>query len=131
MPVDTTAAPTPADTMAAPAGGIVGLELLAVDQPGSAAIPISDGMVIPAGSYSVVAVTSGSLGSVQFGLNANAAFRTEGVAPYALCGDFRGVFFGCGELLPGANTITATAFPLGGAGGAPINSISVSLTIEN
>jgi CSLREA domain-containing protein len=63
---------------------------------------------------SIRAIVSGSPSSVVFGWNANAAFRTENVAPYALGGDASGDYAPV-AISAGDHTVTAT--PYSGADG--------------
>jgi CSLREA domain-containing protein len=63
---------------------------------------------------SVRAIVSGSAGSVVFGWDANPAFRTENVAPYALGGDASGDYAPV-AISAGDHTIAAT--PYSGADG--------------
>ena len=75
--------------------------------------------------FSVEAVVSGSVDSVQFDYNGAQNFRTEGVVPYALCGDTAGIFKACTILVAGQHTVKATPF-LAGSPGTPV---SVTFTI--
>jgi len=64
-----------------------GLALIDVDSP-STKIPVCDGAVIGilgvgGGPFNIEAQTTGSIGSVKFGHNGNASFRTENTVPCA------------------------------------------------
>jgi CSLREA domain-containing protein len=58
---------------------------------------------------SVRAVVSGSPGSVVFGFEGNAAYRTENAAPYTLGGDASGDYAAV-SFSPGQQTLSATPF---------------------
>jgi len=83
---------------------------------------ITDGMTIdlaslPTRSLAVRAETAGSVGSVRFGYNATANFRTENTAPFALHGDTSGTYKAWTPAI-GTHTITATAYSLDNASGS-------------
>lgn len=76
----------------APAPAIQGLLLMDADSD-SAICELVDGMTVDLALHprvAVVAAADAATGSVRFGLDGNAAFRTENTAPYALHGDSAG-----------------------------------------
>jgi hypothetical protein len=80
-------------------------------------------------AFNLEAVTSGSVGSVRFGYNNIASFRTESESPYAMCGDIKGIYNSCSELAIGSHTVTATPWSGERATGTSGKSASVSFTI--
>ena len=80
---------------------------------------LSDGVEIAMNSLAstnlnIQAIVSFSgTGSVKFGYNGNANYRTEKVAPYAMCGDASGNYKTCTELVVGDHVVTATPFVAG------------------
>ena len=83
---------------------------------------------LPTGNLNVRADTLGTVGSVRFGLNANANFRTENVPPYALFGDNGGDYI-AGAFDVGSYTLTATPFAGGGASGQMGQSLTVAFSV--
>jgi hypothetical protein len=79
--------------------------------------------------FNIEAVTSGPVGSVRFGYNDIASFRTESESPYAMCGDMKGIYNSCSELAVGSHTVTATPWSGERATGTSGKSASVSFTI--
>jgi Malectin domain/Putative Ig domain/Secretion system C-terminal sorting domain len=69
-----------------------------------------------------------AVGSVRFGWQGNASYRTENVAPYALGGDNNGDYnnMALGE---GTYSITATPYPNTNASGAPGTPLSLTFSI--
>jgi hypothetical protein len=60
-------------------------------------------------SFNINALFNGTdIQSVRFGYNIITSFRTENVAPFALCGNDKTNFFKCTNLGPGTHTVTAT-----------------------
>jgi hypothetical protein len=97
---------------------------------------ITEGMVIDKSvlgltTMNIKANISGSVGSVKFGLNTNANFRTENVAPYAMCGDTNAIYAACNELIAGQHIVTATAYNMTGAGGSAGLAKTIRFTITN
>ena len=86
--------------------------------------------VDPTQSYNIHAVTSGTtVQSVQFQYNGNVV-RTEGIAPYAFCGDAGGNFFACQDLVVDVvHTVTATPYSGGGASGEAGGAQTVTFTL--
>lgn len=92
---------------------------------------IVDGAVIPVLVGARLNVQAASMGidvdRVQFSYNGVAAFRTESVAPWALCGDVNGEYNSCAELVVGVeHSVTAQAFT--GDGTSSLMTVSFSLT---
>jgi hypothetical protein len=80
---------------------------------------------LPTKNLNVQAVTQpGTVGSVVFGLDSNASYKTENGAPYALAGDAGGNYNNWTPSL-GTHTVTATPYLGGSAGGA----LSVTFTV--
>lgn len=80
---------------------------------------------------SIRAVVSGAPGSVVFGLDDDASFQTENVAPYALggdapLGDYTPVSFGTGE-----HTVTATPFVGANGSGAAGGSRTATFNVQH
>jgi len=90
----------------------VGLYMIGSNQE----IDISSGIVsldkLPTSNLYVEAVVAngGGIKAVKFDHNEETNYRTETKAPYAFCGDSRGDFFTCSDLVEGLHTITATAY---------------------
>jgi hypothetical protein len=73
---------------------------------------------IQARKFNIDAVVSNlTIGYVRFAYNSKANFRTESQAPYALCGDNKGIFYTCSFLTIGNHTATATPFTSNGVSG--------------
>jgi hypothetical protein len=95
---------------------------------------IADGarINVPADTpLSINAVTTGAVGSVQFGYGSNAKFKVESTAPYAFCGDSgpTPTYARCAQLIAGTHTVTATPFSASGATGAPGATFKRTFTI--
>lgn len=75
------------------------------------------------------------VGSVRFGYDGNAAYRTESTAPYALAGDngtVNGVTsYNAWTPALGSHTLTATPFTQSGAGGIAGTPLTVSFSVTN
>ncbi|MEO0974043.1 MAG: hypothetical protein AAFX85_13200, partial [Pseudomonadota bacterium] len=83
----------------------------------------------PTSSFSARATTDPfPTGSVRFDFNGTNNFQTENVPPYALGGDTNGVFSAVDFPL-GANTITATAYTGGNAGGDAGPPLTIDFTV--
>jgi CSLREA domain-containing protein len=80
-------------------------------------------------NLSIRAVVSGAPGSVVFAFDANAAFQTENVAPYALDGDSPAGDFLPVEFTPGQHTIRATPFAGANGGGTAGGSLDVTFMV--
>jgi hypothetical protein len=80
-------------------------------------------------TMNIKANVSGSVKSVKFALNANANFRTENSAPYAMCGDQNAIYATCNELVAGTFSIQAIPFSLAGATGSTGQSMTLTFTI--
>jgi hypothetical protein len=81
-------------------------------------------------SLSLRANTSPStVGSVRFGLDGNASYRTENAAPYSLTGDTNGDYAPW-SLGLGSHTVTATPYSSSGAGGSAGTPLTVTFTIQ-
>lgn len=79
----------------------------------------------------VVAYTSPSItGSVRFGLDAKANYRTDNAAPYALAGDSGGNYFAWTPSL-GVHVVTATPFKKRNGSGTRGPTVRVQFTIVN
>jgi hypothetical protein len=79
----------------------------------------------------IKANVSESVKSVKFALNANANFRTENSAPYAMCGDQNAIYTACKELVAGTFSVQAIPFSLAGAGGSAGQSMVITFTIAD
>ena len=90
---------------------------------------VLDFSVLPK-TVSIRANLTQEAGSVVFGLNENPSYRTESFAPYALCGDIKGDYFGC-DLPIGEHVVTATAFSEAAGNGSEVESGSISFTVTN
>jgi hypothetical protein len=86
---------------------------------------------LPTSRLNIQAVTSGTVGSVRFGLNSNVNVRTESVAPYALCGDKNGTYAACTVLVVGTYTLTGTPFVAASGGGTAGVARQIAFTIVN
>lgn len=75
--------------------------------------------------------TAGVVGSVRFGLDNNASYRTEDTAPYALCGDNGNDFSACpGNVFsPGAHRVSAVPYGASGGSGAAGEGVLVNFTV--
>jgi CSLREA domain-containing protein len=80
-------------------------------------------------SLSIRAITSGTVGSVVFSLDANASFQTENNAPYALGGDAPAGDYTPVQLEPGAHTVRATPFAAANGAGAGGGSLEVQFFV--
>jgi hypothetical protein len=83
---------------------------------------------LPTQHLNVRADTSGTIGSVRFGLDAQANFRTENTSPYALFGDSNGNYSN-GSFALGSHTLTGTPFRQTNAGGTPGTALSITFTV--
>jgi len=102
-------------------------------------VELTDGAVIdlaslgrttPSFNIEATAVeTTGAVGSVQFAFDGNAGYRTENAAPFAACGDSKGIFKVCSDINVGAHTISATAFSEKSATGTAGATAQVAFTI--
>ena len=81
-------------------------------------------------NVSIIANLAEEAGSVVFGLNDDASFRTESFAPYALCGDVGGDFSSC-SLPLGEHTVTATSYSESSGNGSVVATGSISFTVVN
>jgi len=96
-------------------------------------VDISNGIVsldkLPTSDLYVeaVVVNGGGIKAVKFDHNEEANYRTETKAPYAFCGDSRGDFFTCSDLVEGQHTITATAYM---KDGSPIATKTVTFSCK-
>ncbi|MBC8084124.1 MAG: PQQ-dependent sugar dehydrogenase [Hymenobacter sp.] len=101
--------------------------------PGGAALNLA---TLPTRNLNIRANTNpATVGSIRFGYDANAAYRVESVAPYALAGD-NGTNNGLPNYNPwtpavGSHTLTATPFTQGGAGGNAGTPLTVSFTVTD
>jgi len=84
-------------------------------------------------SLSMRADVSGTpIGSVKFGFDGNANFKTENVAPYALGGDNSGNYSPMSQLTQlGSHTVTATPFSETGAQGIQGSSLTLTFSVSN
>ena len=96
---------------------------------------LQDGAVISlsalqTSNLNIRADTTASVESVRFGLNGNANYRTENVAPYALQGDNGGNYYAWS---PGTGnySLTVTAYSGDNASGTAGVSISINFSIVN
>lgn len=110
---------------------ILRLELIDSSKQTTVAV-LTDGLSVPATStLNVNAVVSNSvindIKSVKFSLDTVANFRIENGAPFALCGEDKGVYRSCGHYL-GVGTHTITAVPFGSTGGTGAMGAAKTLT---
>jgi hypothetical protein len=125
-------------TVASPSGlEVLSLTLINADneQPIAGYESIQPGAVINLATLAtthlnVRANVSSSVKSVKFGFDANANFRTEGTAPFALFGDANGNYT-AGSFALGSHTIAATPYAAASATGTPGPTLSVSFTVIN
>jgi CubicO group peptidase (beta-lactamase class C family) len=92
--------------------------------------PLTSGMTISSGNYSVRANTSpATVGSVRFGLDGNANFHTENAAPYSLAGDASGDY---APWTPagGSHTLTATPYTGSDGTGTAGTALTVTFTVQ-
>ena len=80
-----------------------------------------------ASNINIEAIADGA-GSVVFGFNGNANFRTESVAPFALGSDDEGDFRPL-SLPTGINTVTATAFSLASGQGSVLATSTITFEV--
>ncbi len=102
--------------------------------------PIADGAVIDytvlgTSRLSIRANTSGPVGSVRFGYDATANYRTENEAPYTIAGDGKTASGGA-DYLPwtpatGNHTLTATPYPNADGTGTAGPATSLSFMVTN
>jgi regulation of enolase protein 1 (concanavalin A-like superfamily) len=78
-------------------------------------------------SFTLQAITSGSIGSVVFFLN-NSKYHTENVDPYSISGDDGGDF-NPWDLAPGDYTVKATAYSGSNGSGTAGDSVTVSFKV--
>jgi hypothetical protein len=100
------------------------------DQP---ILTMTDGMTInlatlPTRNLNIQALTSPSaVGSVRFALDANANYRTETAAPYAMAGDVNGNYT---AWTPAVGLHTLTATPYTGTGGTGTAGVPLKITFS-
>ena len=81
---------------------------------------------------SIRADTSGTIGSVSFGLDNNDSFRTENVAPYALGGDQNSDYSAVSQIVQtGTHTVSATPYSGSSKSGVVGNTASISFSVVN
>ena len=85
---------------------------------------------LPTQRLNLRADTAGTIGSVRFGFDSNARFRTESSSPYSLFGDYNGDYK-AGTFTLGAHALTATPFSGTKASGSAGNSLSISFAVIN
>ncbi|MEM1128723.1 MAG: DUF5060 domain-containing protein [Bacteroidota bacterium] len=95
--------------------------------------PLADGAVLdlaalPTLNLNVRANVTGTPGSVRFGYDGNANYRTENVAPYALEGDTNGNYRAWTPAL-GTHTLTATPFAQARGRGAAGTPLTIGFTV--
>ncbi|WP_442485363.1 malectin domain-containing carbohydrate-binding protein [Aeoliella sp. SH292] len=83
---------------------------------------------LPTTNLNIRANTSGTIGSIKFGLDGNSNFRNEAGAPYALFGDSNGNYHGV-QIPVGSHTVTATPYSSSTGTGTAGQGISISFTI--
>lgn len=110
------------------------IDVILIDAGADTAIgSIEDGQVIDLADLDAVELSIEaiadfpSIGSVRFGLNGDANFRTENVAPYALNGDRSGDFNPINLL--GENTLTVSVFQNRNGNGALLETITINFTV--
>ncbi|MFS8068503.1 MAG: hypothetical protein ACMG6S_19260 [Byssovorax sp.] len=123
-------------TVSAGLSSVTGFSLINADndQPITGFDPIASNATVslsalPTSNLNIRANLTGAVGSVRFGLDANANQRTESVAPFALFGDTNGDY-NPGSFAVGAHTVTATPYEGASAGGAagPVVSVTFNVT---
>jgi len=130
-----TATATLTPTATSPTGqGVVSLTLINADTDQDIAT-LTNGMVI---SFAAIGTrnlsirantTPATVGSVRFGLDANANYRTESQTPYALNGDNNRTDYIAWVPSLGAHTITARTYTQSNARGGAGNTLTVNFTI--
>ncbi|MEZ4699278.1 MAG: DUF4397 domain-containing protein [Rhodothermales bacterium] len=117
-----------------PEGASLSLIDASTDSPIPGFDPIAEGAVLDLSALpiglTVRANLTGDAGSVRFDLNDIEGIRVENEAPYALFGDVDGDY-AAGRLPVGSHTLSATAFAEAQAGGAVLETASVSFTVVN
>jgi N-acetylneuraminic acid mutarotase len=104
------------------------------DQPVPGFDPLPNGATLnlatlPTRNLNIRANTSpATVGSVRFGYDGNASFRTETAAPYALAGDSNGNYAAWTPSL-GSHTVTATPYTGAGGTGTAGPTLSVTFTV--
>jgi hypothetical protein len=125
-----------ATTPAAPAGqAVTGFALINADtdQPVAGYDPLLSGAVLdlsalPTRNLNVRANTSpAAVGSVRFGYDGNANFRTENAGPYALAGDTGGNYY---AWTPASGTHSLTATPWSGSGATGTMGTPLTITFS-
>lgn len=84
-------------------------------------------------ALNIRAVVSEQAGSVRFEYDSNENFRTENMAPYALCGDTNGDYNSCSQAVfaAGSHFVAATTFSNGGATGDIGTPKFVNFSVQN
>lgn len=106
------------------------------DQPIASHDPLVNGAVLnlvtlPTQNLNIRANTSpATVGSVQFGLDADSSYLVESVAPYALAGDTSGNYNPWTPSL-GQHTLTGTPYTAAGAGGTAGTPLTVTFSVVN
>ena len=72
-----------------------------------------------------------AVGSVRFGLDANASYGTDNAAPYALAGDANGTDYLAWTPSVGSHTVTATPYSAADAGGTAGTARTLSFTVTD
>jgi len=118
-------------------GVVTSFTLISIDtdQPVPGFDPIPNNAVLnlitlPTTRLNIRANTTGTTQSVRFGYDANANYRTENVAPYALAGDNNSDYYVWTPTL-GSHTVTARPYSADNAGGSAGALVSLTFTVEN
>ncbi len=118
-----------------PAGpAVTGLTLFNADTDQPILDPMNSGAVINLGALPTrnlnirANVNAAPIGSVRFGLDGNASYRTENSAPYALAGDTAGDFNAWTPSV-GNHSVSATPYAGSGATGAAGTGVTLTFTV--
>jgi hypothetical protein len=89
-------------------------------------------LAVDGSALNIRALTTGTVGSVLFGFDADANFRTENVVPFALGGDINSNYASTSELtVLGLHTVTATPFSQSQKNGAQGSLVQINLNVVN
>jgi Kelch motif len=116
-------------------GQVTALRLILADT-NQEVLNITNGTVIDAAQYltlqfNIRAVTSGTVGSVRFGVDGNPRYRTDSSSPFSLCNATALDYDACPVLTVGPHTLTATPFAGTSATGVAGATVRVSFEIIN
>jgi Domain of unknown function (DUF5060) len=81
-------------------------------------------------AWTIIAISTGLVGSVAFNLDGNANYRTENAAPWSMTGDNAGAYIPWNPVPLGGHTLIATPFTGTNRGGTMGTSLQVSFTVN-